>query len=303
MASPLPQSPMSIAVLGAGGVGGLLAGLLSRGGDRVTVLSAGASAARLREGGVEVRSRRFGDFQAEVAVAERLDVSVDVCVVAVKALDLKAALERLSADVVGQALVVPLLNGVEHVALLRERYPAARVVAATIRVESARVAPGEIEQSSPFAAVELAAVPGARAEVERLREHLEAVGLDAVVRDDEATVLWSKLVFLAPLALLTTTSEAPIGPAREARHAELVALVEEAASVARAEGAAVSADALVTALEGLPPTMMSSMQRDAAAGRPLEIDAIGGAVLRAAARHGLSVPVTARLVGQLRGRS
>lgn len=297
------RSALSLAILGAGGVGGLLAALLSRGGDRVAVLSSGASAARLREGGVRVRSRRFGDFEAAVSVAERLETAVDVCVVAVKALDLESALERMSPDVVGQGLVVPLLNGVEHVALLRERYPDARVVAATIRVESARVAPGEIEQTSPFAAVEMAALPGADAEVERLREQLEAVDLDVVVRDDEATVLWSKLVFLAPLALLTTTSEASIGPAREARHAELVALVEEAAAVAQAEGAAVSAGALVTALEGLPPTMMSSMQRDAAAGRPLEIDAIGGAVLRAAARHGLSVPVTARLVGQLRGSS
>lgn len=59
---------------------------------------------------------------------------------------------------------------------------------------------------------------------------------------------------------------------------------------------------MLTAFDGVPPTMRSSMQRDAEAGRPLELDALGGAVLRAAARHRLDVPVTARLVEDLSAR-
>lgn len=51
--------------------------------------------------------------------------------------------------------------------------------------------------------------------------------------------------------------------------------------------------------DAFPPGTRSSMQRDAEAGRPLELDAIGGALLRAAGRHGIPVPVAARVVGQL----
>lgn len=71
---------------------------------------------------------------------------------------------------------------------------------------------------------------------------------------------------------------------------------------ARAAGAAVDEAAVVVLLDGVPEQMESSMQRDAAAGRPLELEAIGGAVLRAAEAAGLAAPVTARLVGDLRDR-
>ena len=80
----------------------------------------------------------------------------------------------------------------------------------------------------------------------------------------------------------------------------MLALVHKVASVARAEGAPGDADLVVGFVDGLPAGMRSSMQRDAAAGRPTELDAIGGAVVRAAGRHGIDVPVTARYVAELR---
>jgi len=60
--------------------------------------------------------------------------------------------------------------------------------------------------------------------------------------------------------------------------------------------------ATLAILERVPDAMRSSMQKDAAAGRPIELDAIGGAVLRAAERGGTDAPVTARLVTELRAR-
>jgi 2-dehydropantoate 2-reductase len=81
-----------------------------------------------------------------------------------------------------------------------------------------------------------------------------------------------------------------------------VATVGEVAAVGRAEGAAVSADDVVGVFDAIPTGMKSSMQRDAETGRPLELDAIGGAVVRAAGRHHIPVPVTSRYVDQLRAR-
>jgi 2-dehydropantoate 2-reductase len=289
---------LRVAVLGPGGVGGLLATLLAGQGHEVVCLAGAQTVRALREDGLHLDSRRFGARHERVAAAEVLHAPVDACLVAVKATQLDAALERVPAAVLGDALVVPLLNGVDHVAGLRERYPDARVTAAAIRVESTRIAAGRVHHASPFASVDVAAAPG----VDRLARALEGAGLDVRVREGEAAVLWDKMGLLAPLALLTTHATAPAGVVREQRREDLLAVVAEVAAVARAEGAAGDEAAVLATIDALPPTMRSSMQRDAEAGRPIELDALGGAVLRAAARHGLQAPVTARLVGELAGR-
>jgi 2-dehydropantoate 2-reductase len=291
-----------VAVLGPGGVGGLLAGLLARSGAVVTCLARPATVAVLARQGIRVESELFGDFAVPVGLAERLVDPVDVCFVTSKATQLEAALERLPADVVGSALVVPLLNGVEHLPLLRQRYPAATVVPATVRCESARVAPGVVHHASPFAAIELAEDERTGVAARRLAGELERAGVTVKVSDDAATVMWSKLTFLAALALLTTAAHAPAGEVREDRRDDLLALVTEASAVARAEGAAIDAHDVRAFFGGIPAGMQSSMQRDADAGQPLELDAIGGAVVREAARHGITVRVTSRYVDEIRAR-
>lgn len=293
---------LRVAVLGPGGVGGLLAALLARAGAQVTCLAGAETAAHLRTAGVRVESAHFGDFATPVSAAERLTTPVDVCIVAVKATQLDAAVERVPADVLGDALVVPLLNGVEHVDLLRRRYPQAGVVPATIRVESTRTGPGVIRHGSPFVTVDLVAPAGLEPRVQRLADALQGAGVTTRVGDDEQAALWGKLNFLAPLALLTTAARATAGEVREARREDLRAIVAEVAAVARAEGAPADEDQVVAFFDGVPAGMRSSMQRDADAGRPVELDAIGGAVVRAATRHGIAVPVTARYVDELRER-
>lgn len=108
------------------------------------------------------------------------------------------------------------------------------------------------------------------------------------------------MAFLAPFALLTTRYGLPLGEARTRHREELQALVAEAAAVGRACGAPADPAQAMARYDAFPPGAKSSMQRDAEAGRPLELDAIGGALLRAAARHAVAAPVTARLVGELR---
>jgi 2-dehydropantoate 2-reductase len=287
---------MRIAVLGPGGVGGLLAALLSNAGHDVVVLARLATAAHVTEHGLHLTSPRYGDLIAHPRAAERLDQPVDAVVVAVKATQLDGALARVPAGTLGNAVVLPLLNGFEHMTVLRARYPAARVVAGAIRVVASRTAPGEIRHEGSLAAVQV--TPDADA----LAGALQDAGLDATVRDDEAGLLWDKLCFLGPVALMTTHAMAPLGEVREQRGSELRAVMEEVAAVARAEGARANADVVWRFTQDVPAGMTSSMQRDAAAGLPTELDAIGGAVLRAADRHGLDVPVTRRIVDELSAR-
>jgi 2-dehydropantoate 2-reductase len=293
---------LRVAVLGPGGVGGLVAALLARGGHDVQVIASEATAREINQRGLRVESRRFGDFEVAVRGTVRLEGPVDVCFITVKSTQLVEALERVPAGAAGDALVIPLLNGLDHVELLRSIYPPANVVAATIAVETVRVGPGVINQLSPFARVELAASDRNRDRVEGVAAALAASGLGVRVRDDETAMLWDKLIMLAPLALLSTHERGNVGVIRTRRRPDAVAVIAEVAAVANSQGATVGEREVVAMLDAAPASMESSMQRDQENGSAIELDAIGGAVLRHAAAAGIAVPVTTRLVEELRVR-
>ncbi|WP_328839476.1 2-dehydropantoate 2-reductase [Streptomyces europaeiscabiei] len=293
---------LTVAVLGPGGVGGLLAALLARAGNRVICLAGEATAQALEKDGIEVRSPRFGDFTARIETAPELHEPVDAALITVKHTALPTALDRLPASALNPGtLVVPFLNGVEHPAALRAHYgDTVPVAPATIRVESTRVAPGVIEHGSPFAEVDLTGDSVPRGRLNSLAGALEWAGVGTRVLPDETAVLWAKMSFLAPFALLTTRHGLPLGEIRTQHREQLTALVEETAAVSAAVGAPVDPAEALRRYDAFPPTTRSSMQRDAEAGRPLELDAIGGALLRAAERHRVPTPVATHVVAELR---
>jgi 2-dehydropantoate 2-reductase len=275
---------MRHAILGAGGIGGLLGAALARMGSNVVLLMR-AEALDGYSGRLAVESVVLGDFEVDVPAAPGLDRDVDVLWVTTKATQLEPSLALAPPDGVGGAVVIPLLNGVDHVALLRARY--ANVVAGAIRVESERLAASRIRQSSPFLRVELAGAEPVAAE-------LRAAGIDCSVRADELSLLWDKLAFLAPVALATTALDAPLGAVRDDKRYR--GCGDEVLAVARAEGARVDEEALRALQESAPGGTRSSMQKDVAAGRPPELDAIAGPILRGGRRHGIPVPNTDELV-------
>ncbi len=293
----------TIAVLGPGGVGGLVAAALARAGEPVCVVAREETAGTIAREGIRVRSVRLGDFTARpAATVVSLDEPVGALLVAPKATALGPALERIRAE---PELVVPLLNGVEHMGALRGRF-GDRVAAGVIRVESDRPEPGAVEQTSPFLRVDLASDGEAlRPALRALADRLEAAGVPTVVTESEADVLWRKLVRLNALACTTSAYDLPLGPIRSTPElsAELQACVIEGAAVATAEGAQIDARAVLAELDEAHPELGSSMRRDIAAGREPELDAIAGAVLRAGARHGLECPTIARLAARTAERA
>ena len=290
-------------MLGPGGVGGFVAAALAHAGIEVTVVARETTAQRLVTDGVRVRSVRLGEFTAHPAAVARLVEPAEVLIVATKATGLEAALDRIER---GPALVVPLLNGLDHMTLLRERFGSDRVAAGTIRVESDRPAPARIVQTSPFLRIDLAADDTALARrLPPLAELLARAGIPAQIGRSEAQVLWSKLVRLTALACTTSASDRPIGFIRKDREwrGALERCIAEAATVARADGADIDPAATLAELEEAHPELGSSMRRDIAAGREPELDAIAGSVLRAGARHGLECPTIARLAVVIAERS
>jgi len=287
-----------IAVLGPGGVGGLLAGALSRAGEDVVVVAREQTAARIAEHGIEVRSVRLGDFVARPWAVAELEEPAGALVVATKSVTLEEALGRIAT---APALVVPLLNGLDHLSALRARFGAERVCAGAIRVESDRPSPGVVVQTSPFLRVDLAP---RRPATEQFAARLERADIPARILESEAEVMWGKLVRLNALACTTSAWDLRLGAIREdpERRGALERCVREAAAVARAEGASVDPSSVMGELEAAHATLGSSMNRDIAAGREPELDAIPGAVLRAAARHDLRCPTIEALLTGIRGR-
>jgi 2-dehydropantoate 2-reductase len=287
------------AVLGPGGVGGLLAALLARAGDEVSVVAGDDTVRAIAAGGITLESARFGTFTVAVEAAARLTSPVDAVLVTVKATQLREAVVRIPASTLGRGLVIPFLNGIDHVDMLRDVYSHDSVVPGTIRIETIRVGPGRIRHTSPFARVELAPAPSVLERAGGVGEHLRAAGLDVSLREDELAMLWDKVVVLAPMALLTTHARANVGTIRSTRREDLIAVIGELAAVAKAEGAAEDPEAVLRFIDSVPEGMGTSMERDRAAGLPLELDALGGALLRRAARAGVDAPVTTMLVEEI----
>ncbi len=302
MADHLPRS-RQLAVLGAGGVGGFLAAALSAAGENVVVVAREDTARTIGAHGLTVRSVVLGDFTVHPAVTTALRDETGVLFVATKAAGLEAALERIT---VAPGLVVPLLNGIDHLATLRARFGADRVPAAVIRIESDRPAPGEIVQTSPACRVDLAAAdPALGARLEAVAAMLERAGIPARIGSSEADVMWSKLARLCPLALTTSASDRPIGYVRSDPRwrSALEGAIGETVRVANAEGAGLDPADTLAELESAHPELGSSMQRDIAAGREPELDAIAGAVLRAGARHELRCPTVQWLADRVANRA
>lgn len=286
------------AILGAGGVGGLIGGALARSGAEVLLLLRPETLAR-HPGTLRVESIVLGDFEVGVATASRLDREPDVLWVTPKATQLESALELAPATVVGDAVVVPLLNGVDHVASLRTRYR--QVLAGAIFVESERVEPGLVRQKTPFAHIALA--PGPHRE--EIAGEVRAAGFEVTLADDEPTLLWEKLVLLAPIALTTTARGVPVGEVQaDPEWSELLmGCHDEAVAVGLAEGASLDPARLRRGLlEFQGGEMRTSMQKDFDAGRPLELDAIGGAIVRAGRRQRIGTPVTEDLIRRVETR-
>jgi 2-dehydropantoate 2-reductase len=290
---------MHHAILGPGGIGGLMGASLAHAGERVTLVvrpeAAATYPARLH------LESTFGTFDEAVEHTASAP-SADVLWVTVKATQLDQALRSVPAG--GRfSAVVPLLNGIDHVAILRERFGEHVVVPATIAGEAERVAPGRILHPYPFARLSVSS--RGRAVLSETLDHLQTIGFTCRFIDDEATLLWRKLVFLAPIALTTTAAGGSVGDvvADPDRRKQLEATVHEACAVAAMEGAQVDAAFTFSNLVGLPPGMRSSMQKDVERGNVPELDAIAGPILRGGARHRIPVPATQALAASVARKS
>jgi 2-dehydropantoate 2-reductase len=283
---------VTVAVLGPGAVGGVLAvGLLDAGVD-VLCIARPDTADVIRSGGLTLR--QGGKVRkGRPRVSLELDEPVALLLVTVKATSLDAALERVQAPA---ETTVPLLNGIEHMTTLRERLQASNVVAANIgRIEAFLERPGTVIQPTPSVVMTVAS-DAPEAAVELVRRS----GTEVRVNGPEAEVLWEKLARQAPVAAATAITQRPIGELRDDPEWRRLLRegIDEACGVAAGDGVTLSADAEWAIIAAMPPLLTSSTARDIAEGRPSERDAITGAAVRAGRRLGVPTPILERLLAE-----
>ncbi len=284
---------MEHAILGAGAIGGLIGTALASLGEDVTLIVRPGKLSGYPE--TLTLEQPSGTLTARAKVVDKLTQPADMLWIATKTFQLDAALAAVEAT---PKMIVPLLNGVDHIAVLRARFGSDRVVPATIAVEADLLAPGRFAQRSPVLLnIAASGEPVLGGVVQRLSE----IGFTCKFVADELSLLWGKLCFLEPFALVTSASGKNLGEIRDdpAWLAKLHSALAEACAVAKASGAEVDMAKIQAVYDKGLSTMRSSMAKHLAAGPRLELDGIAGPVLRGAAHYRIAVPVTQELAAKV----
>jgi 2-dehydropantoate 2-reductase len=201
---------------------------------------------------------------------------------------------------------VPLLNGVDAHEILAGEFGQERVVGGLCNIVSSIESPGVIRQESAIRRVVLGELDRQRSDrVDRLVQAWREAGADARHSEDILAALWTKFVFIAAFGGISALTRATAGEllAQPETRRLLIDAMREVESVGRARGIALNPDVVdssVALLESFEPGATSSMQRDVAAGRPFELEAFSGTIVRLGRRHGVDTPTHATIYTLLR---
>jgi 2-dehydropantoate 2-reductase len=291
----------TVAVLGPGTVGGTFAVHFVNADYRTLCVAPEATVRLMAFAGISLESNGSPPLVVRPEVVEHLTVPVSLLLVTVRPCQLEEALERVDPEAVAEGVVLPLLDGIEHMEVLRARFPG-RVAAGSLwRFDAFRVGRMQIVQPSPLALVSMASDDLPPDDLERVARILERAGIDVEREEDERRVLWRRLVRMAVLAPATTLTNRTVGDLRVDHEwrPRLEQAVAEACSVAEAEGVNLMPSAQWTRITEMDPGATTPVAQSGRNGqRALEIDAITGAVLRIAGRHEVECPVLTDLAAR-----
>ena len=299
---------LRIAVFGTGAVGGYFGGRLAEAGEDVRFIARGQHLAAIRDQGLRVSSMA-GDFlirPASVTDQPAAAGPVDVVLLGVKAWQVPEAAEAIRPLLGERTFVLPLENGIEAPEQLASVVGAGHVVGGLCRILAYIEAPGHIRHAGVAPYIAFGEMDGSRSgRVDRVRQAFGGtLGLTVEVPPDIRVAMWSKFVFIAALSGVGALTRAPIGSIRS--RPETRRLLEQSLgeidALARRTGVAVPDDLVATTLayiDTMPADGLASMQRDMMQGRPSELDAQVGAVIRHAGRIGLDVPVHKMIYAEL----
>ena len=289
---------MRIAIVGAGAVGGYFGGLLARAGNEVTLLARGEHLDAIRRNGLEVRSSR-GNFNVAVHATENpADTGpVDLAFLTVKTYQNAVAIPSMAPLMGRSTSVITLQNGVEAYKEVGRAYGMDRVLPGAAYIETHLAGPGIVEQVGDVVRIVFGESNGPSTQrALDIQDTLRAAEINSELADDVLKALWAKFIFIATLAGVTSTSRASMASllADPESKAMVISCLREIEAVGRAEGIGLDddvVDKIMAYMESTAKDLHASMHTDLELGRPLELEALNGSVVRLGREHGIPTPV------------
>lgn len=299
---------MKIIIFGSGGVGGYFGGRLAQSGQNVTFIARGAHLDAIRQKGLRVDSVN-GDFTIQPAQATDDPASpgkADLVLLCVKAWQLDEAVSQIKRLIGARTLILPLMNGMEHMDTLLETFGAENVLGGLCRISAFIEAPGHIRHVGIQPYIAYGEWDDSKSERIQILDSIfkPLTGVTAERPASIQTAMWEKFIFIAATSGVGAFTRKPLGEYRSdpETRAMLAATLEETTAIARARNIPIAetfVEATLARMDGLPSATIASMQKDIMAGKPSELDQQTGAVIRMGKASNVPTPTHEKILATL----
>jgi 2-dehydropantoate 2-reductase len=289
---------MRIAIFGAGSVGGYFGGRLSQAGEDVVFIARGEHLNTMLNQGLRVDSIN-GDFVVQPVQATddpSIIGKVDMVLVGVKAWQVSEAAEAMRPLIGPETFVLPLQNGLEAPAQLSEILGDQHVLGGLCGLFSYVMGPGHIVHAGYDPFVKFGELDNHRSQrIELLLDTFKRAEINAEIPPDIQVAMWMKFMFVTVFSGIGAVTRAPVGIWRSLPETRLMAelSLQEINAVATARAISLPEEALQTIMtmyDGFDPQQTASLQRDVMEGRPSELEAQIGAVVRFGQKADMATP-------------
>ena len=292
---------MKVAVMGAGSIGGYFGGMLARAGHDVTLIARGDHLDAIHRNGLLMHTQK-GDFTVPCAATDRpAEVGpVDLALLTTKTYHNAVAVPAM-ADMVGpETAILCLQNGIDSYLPLLDAFPGAVVLPGAAYIEAGRSGPGVVTQAGDIVCIVTGSIRGSdpshQAKAEAVCAAFRDAGVPAEASKDIAVTLWTKFLFITTMAGTTSLAREYLRDLlpRPEWHKIIVGCMSEIERAGRASGVDMAPTIVADTLdymESAKGAMSASMHADLLAGRPMELEALNGAVVRAGESAGVPTPI------------
>ena len=294
---------MKFAVLGAGGVGGIVGGYLALAGNDVTFIARGKHLAAIKENGLLLRTSHRGDLAVPTAkgcAIDEYDDTPDVIFVCFKYYSLPAAIEFSKRYAGDHTLVIPLLNVFGTGAVMQKKLPGVTVLDGCVYIYGMVESPGIVAQPASILRVFYGFRPDMNRRLELLAEKLEPVlnqaGIEGHFTEQIQREALQKFSYVSPLGAAGLYFDAVSGDfLKEGEPRSLfVGLIKEIEALGNGMGIQFEkslVDVNLKLMDSFTKDLTTSMQRDVAHGGPSEFDGLVHRVPRLGKEYHVPTPL------------
>ena len=298
---------MKIAVMGAGAVGGFFGATLAKSGQDVTLIARGAHLTAIQNGGVHIIGEKE-NFIIEIPSTEKPEEigPVDLIIHSVKTYHNQRASQQILPLIKDDTVLVCMQNGVGTWQELQEIVPSVTVVPAAVYIEANVTEPGTIRQEGNVLHLILGSTKGSSADyIKVFSQILNESGIECVISPNISEALWNKWLFISTLAGVTCAARTDLSNIIKCPESRtfLRNVMVEIANIAKHEGIDLAPDIVASTMQYMgneAASLKASMYSDLEAGKPMELEALTGTVVRLAKKWGVAVPANDAIYAMLK---